>query len=484
MFNISRKSFLKGTVSAAVLFSLNRFFPDEPEAAELPAGSGSAFLIHVLLNGGPDIRQLIVPKPSSDETQYGYHFWLNRTGLYGAGAGPDQWAGYFSAEYEEMTSYLNGNQPFGILKKADWLISEYRNGRVAFVNNIKHSESRDHARSLLVVQSGLYETPAYATGRDGIGGLISQNASGRVLSFTGSVLPFCKNNAVSDIAVSFRDSRNFGLYVPDASRLTLSNGMVSGYRTASDYRALHSYYKAKSAEKPVMKEYHQKPITHFEQIAAYTESVRSRLDMYPQPDSVKLLYQNVSGTASVMSDRGFGIQAASLYDAYLTSDIHSFRVGSLSMGGWDTHKWQQNTLEPKFQDLFGTGRSFSTVFSEIPDAFSRSILVFIGDFGRQLKANGADSTDHGDGNTVILAGGLVRGGVYGEMWPQREITPGTDGKRPLEKYHQGIQGRTNLSGLYSGIVSRMTGSNQTSSALFGYSPVYESGWGDIANIIL
>jgi uncharacterized protein (DUF1501 family) len=481
--NISRKDFLKKAGAFAGLAVLNQPLLKNLRFASLPSGITTPFFVNVILNGGPDIRHLIVPRPSSDVNSYGYHFWFNRSGIYGVGQDYNQWISHYGSAYTEITTNLNGNPPFGILSQAGWLIQEYNNGKVAFVNNVRHSESRDHARSLLVVQSGNYSTPAYATGLTGIGGKLAEYSGGRVLSMTSSLLPFCNNYSSPDSVLSFNNSRNFGLYAPASDTMVNTNGSVSAGRRVTDYRAMYSYYKAKLNDKASMAAHHVKYLSHFEGLDAFTTLIRQRLDANPAPDSIKLLYQSVDGTSSVMADRGFGLQAASLYDAYLTADINKFRVASLSMGGWDSHKWQQRTLEPKFNDLFGENKSFHTIYTEIPTAFEQSIIMFIGDFGRQLKANGADSSDHGDGNTVILMGGHVAGGVYGEMWPASEIA-GAEGEKPLQTYHRGIEGRTSLSGLYSGIIPSIAAGQTAATLLPDTAVVHEAGYGDISGIII
>ncbi len=64
------------------------------------------------------------------------------------------------------------------------------------------------------------------------------------------------------------------------------------------------------------------------------------------------------------------------------------------------------------------------------------------DFGWQLRANGDDGTDHGRGIYTILAGYGVTGGVYGEMFPERESVEDGNGRIPLETSGADIEGRT------------------------------------------
>jgi uncharacterized protein (DUF1501 family) len=88
----------------------------------------------------------------------------------------------------------------------------------------------------------------------------------------------------------------------------------------------------------------------------------------------------------------------------------------------DSHKNQKTDIEPQFDDLFGTGKAFDTLFKQTggSSVLANSVLMFYGEFGRQLKANGDGGTDHGQGNFVILVGGKVNGGVYGTLFPDKD----------------------------------------------------------------
>jgi len=93
------------------------------------------------------------------------------------------------------------------------------------------------------------------------------------------------------------------------------------------------------------------------------------------------------------------------------------RIAVLSVGGWDTHS-----------DQGGATGSFANVLSELDlglddfkaeagKAWDQSVVVCATEFGRTVRVNGSDGTDHGVGTVAMLAGGAVRGGkVYGD-WP-------------------------------------------------------------------
>lgn len=49
--------------------------------------------------------------------------------------------------------------------------------------------------------------------------------------------------------------------------------------------------------------------------------------------------------------------------------------------------------------------------------WERTTVMALTEFGRTVRQNGTNGTDHGTGGAVLLAGGAIKGGrVYGE-WP-------------------------------------------------------------------
>ncbi len=59
-----------------------------------------------------------------------------------------------------------------------------------------------------------------------------------------------------------------------------------------------------------------------------------------------------------------------------------------------------------------------------------------------IRANGDAGTDHGRGIYSILWGADVNGGLYGEMFPEREANPDEDGDVPLETSGSDVLGQT------------------------------------------
>ncbi len=471
---LSRKEFIKLLAFAGGSYALSTMLPDSMRKELLAAtiGSTGPFLVNVVLDGGPDMRHLVVPRPSSVTTEYGNVFWRNRYSLFGALPFYDSWMSAYSSQFQEVSGN-NGNPNFGIHRNAGWLITQYQAGNVAFVNNVAHSDSRDHARSLLVIQSGNYDTPAYQTSVDGWGGklLEQMGASDRILSMTYDVKPFCNRDASK--IISFRDSRDFGLYEPSSNQKVNWNGSPATSSRAVMWRAIRSYYNKKSFSGSYA--HYQ---THYNNLRDLTAGINTRQAANPLPLSISRL----TGNGSTLNSPYWGGQMQSLYDAYVCSDLLGFRIASLNYGGWDTHKWQQREIEARISDIFGSGMGLASVYGEFSNALANSVLVFYGDFGRQLQANGAASTDHGNANTVVLIGGHVNGGTFGEMWPASESTDSGSGVK-FDRGHEGIEGRTTIDQVMQSVCEYMQGGVTLSNVFTVGSPTMESGFGNIATIV-
>ncbi len=441
---MTRKEFLKCAAIATAGLSLSDKlkFTAELEAASLSATNRT--LINVLLEGGPDFLHLIVPKPSTDSTSYGYKYWNNRTETISRGAAKGDytsWNNAYTKDYKEFT--MNG-QTFGVLQKDSaanlsyngWLISKISAGKVAIICNVKHSSSRDHSNSLMIAQTGLYGSDPLQTSVAGWGGqLINQidgtaNGNARLLSMTYGIRQFCStSSSSSNKAVSFSDSRTFGLSRIADITYTEDNSDLRYKRT----RALQTYLQARRADSTwnTNNTIFKKFTEQHNKLLNLTNSVKSVLSTSnPQPTAITNLYAKTNAT---LKNTGFGKQIANLYDALQVSALN-MRVASLAYGGWDSHKNQKTDIEPQFDDLFGTGKAFDTLFSQSggDSVFGNSVLMFYGEFGRQLKANGDGGTDHGRGNFIILVGDKVNGGIYGTLFPDKDKDNFDKGNRDID----------------------------------------------------
>jgi uncharacterized protein (DUF1501 family) len=99
------------------------------------------------------------------------------------------------------------------------------------------------------------------------------------------------------------------------------------------------------------------------------------------------------------------------------------KVWSVSLGGFDTHANEANAQAA----LLGTvSTSISKFLSQMKaSGRSKDITVMVySEFGRRVKANGSDGTDHGTAGPMFLIGDRVQGGMYGD---QPSLTKLVDG---------------------------------------------------------
>ena len=90
------------------------------------------------------------------------------------------------------------------------------------------------------------------------------------------------------------------------------------------------------------------------------------------------------------------------------------RVYSVSLNGFDTHAdelSQQNVLVGQLSDAVA---AFLTQIGTTPRADDVVVMVY-SEFGRRVRANGGEGTDHGTSAPVFVAGNRVAGGFFGEQ---------------------------------------------------------------------
>lgn len=389
-------------------------------AAPFP-GSDKNILLNLLLEGGPDFRHLLVPEFNATPDSYGYNYWSARATSHRI----DTTVEAMTRRWKEYLRVEKNGVVFGIHPKAAWLRDAFVAGKVAILNNVLHSTTRDHSHSLLVMQSGDYTTGPHDLARNGWGGRLAQTIKGRVISMTPLVKLFCNGASAvnprdhdNSRVLSAHQIRHFSLYDPEI--LKTNPGAVGTEAVLT--RALRSYYEASRTSIPTTSPYYVL-LQHEKLMRELGVKIDERLRQTVLPQEILKLYNNGN---SVLSRAEFGMQLRNLYDAFACSDILDFRVGSLAYEGWDSHKRQIDDIEPKIEDIFGQDKGLDLLFRAIkrdmPKAHQNTVLVIAGEFGRQLASNGDEGTDHGRGNSILVIGEKVKGGLYGDMFPQGEIT--------------------------------------------------------------
>jgi uncharacterized protein (DUF1501 family) len=122
-----------------------------------------------------------------------------------------------------------------------------------------------------------------------------------------------------------------------------------------------------------------------------------------------------SSAESLYSDgkRGGGIaDIARLAGGMLGKD---YRIASFSINGWDTHVGQQAQFRKAAGDLTTAIVTLKETLGA--DAWSKTVVLAMTEFGRTARENGTNGTDHGTGGLALLAGGAVDGGKVLGQWP-------------------------------------------------------------------
>ncbi len=94
------------------------------------------------------------------------------------------------------------------------------------------------------------------------------------------------------------------------------------------------------------------------------------------------------------------------------------RVIAVDCGAWDHHTGQgtisAGQLKTNAVDL---AKSLAAFFTDLGTAGDRVTVLTISEFGRRVRENGGNGTDHGYGNCMLALGAGVRGGRYLAKWP-------------------------------------------------------------------
>lgn len=94
-------------------------------------------------------------------------------------------------------------------------------------------------------------------------------------------------------------------------------------------------------------------------------------------------------------------------------------VACIDLGGWDMHSRvgsaaDQNAAFSRLSRELADG--IAALRKDLGDRWAKTTVVTMSEFGRRVAENGDQGLDHGQGNTMFVAGGGLKGGkVYGTV---------------------------------------------------------------------
>lgn len=409
-----RREFLKSAFGCGALCAASTclgLLGSRPARAAVPPPLVQRALVNVTLFGGPDFRHLCPPPFNPNPRSYGYRYWENKAASHAIGNDPSAYQARWLNDYFHVS---DGSASFGILGSCGWLKRMWDAGHVAIICNTSLGEDRDHEHCQLILDQGDPTSSLNEMEKSGWGGRLAYAANGKVLALTRSPRRFCygphpSNPLLHDNRnlVSIKNTRDMSLYsVPSGESATSINSIIS--------RSVQSYYAALREEMNRGSVFYRF-VEQERSIRLFGSQVRDRLESITLPASIEMLQAS-------LSDVYLGEQIRNLYDSIVCNDIFGMRVVSLEHGSWDSHKNQKDMIEPLFQDLFGDGMALDSLYQTLSaETADNLVFVLAGEFGRQIRSNRDGGSDHGRGNSVLVIGNQVQGGVYGDMFPEGEL---------------------------------------------------------------
>ncbi|MDB6061991.1 MAG: hypothetical protein JWM78_2094 [Verrucomicrobiaceae bacterium] len=99
---------------------------------------------------------------------------------------------------------------------------------------------------------------------------------------------------------------------------------------------------------------------------------------------------------------------------------------SVELGGWDTHENQPGRFKNLVEKL---SSGLSAFWNDTAAYHSRMVVITTTEFGRRLRSNRSNGTDHGRAGVMAILGGNVAGGRMFGTWPglgQKQLDEGVD----------------------------------------------------------
>jgi uncharacterized protein (DUF1501 family) len=165
-------------------------------------------------------------------------------------------------------------------------------------------------------------------------------------------------------------------------------------------------------------------------------------------DNARMAMATANGIASLPSQGQGGSLAQQLtVIASLISAGVPCQTYVAGMGGFDDHGQEPanhtsnmaklNAGLAHFDNLVGAGPRRNDIF-----------IVIYSEFSRQIKQNGSQGSDHGLASSMILVGGGVKGGWYGQA----------PSLAPAARYNDSMVASTDFRSVYATILNRLGGS--------------------------
>jgi uncharacterized protein (DUF1501 family) len=129
-----------------------------------------------------------------------------------------------------------------------------------------------------------------------------------------------------------------------------------------------------------------------------------------QPDGKVIAYQPAGGATYEETEIGRGLQSVA---RVIRMEV-GIRAFAVDVGGWDTHENQP----PRLANLAGQlSRALGAFHTDLHDRLDHVVLVVMSEFGRRLRSNKSNGTDHGHAGLTMVSAPHISGGTMHGNWP-------------------------------------------------------------------
>jgi uncharacterized protein (DUF1501 family) len=135
------------------------------------------------------------------------------------------------------------------------------------------------------------------------------------------------------------------------------------------------------------------------------------------------------------------------------------RIFSVSMGGYDTHANQKTTQDRNLAQLGDALDAFMQDLANMGQQDNVVIMSF-SEFGRRVKQNGSNGTDHGTAEPMFIIGNKVQGGLYGTYPSLEDLDSNGD-----------LKFSTDFRSVYAGMLKDVVGTDPNAILGGAFSPV-------------
>lgn len=180
----------------------------------------------------------------------------------------------------------------------------------------------------------------------------------------------------------------------------IASGIAAGRPTVLDRPAIgQAFAKMYQGQDTMSHAYQDAQQAHSEVMSSLEEEMRNADNGAPPPN---------------------GFPGDARHIATLMRNDPRIQLAFVALGGWDTHANEGAGKGQLANHLAPLGEGLAALASELGPRFNDSTIIVMSEFGRTVRQNGNNGTDHGHGNVMWILGGRIAGGKVHGDWPGLE----------------------------------------------------------------